>query len=293
MNIIIRIIALFILIGLNNVNHATGSEEVDSNSCRTLSKDWQDMQRMFPNKSLGEVLVQINQDQGAISIILGGAAGTPIEKSENIQDLVAVDVLPTIQPPLPVNYPAYPYVPKDITSDLIQVISQINPGGGTLGAAVNTEVALIGVVSFPAIVPLPNPYPYVSSGIIHTDLVKAIGQIDTIGGVNLGQAVTNVVNKIGITSTHIPTPVIPNPLLAPPFIFGPVPANRDSSGIIMNDLNTFNSMLNPAPSASVGLTYQALLDRLAILFRDGGVINVAAGTTLPSTLEEILTTLGV
>jgi hypothetical protein len=289
----IRIIALFILIGLNNVSHATGSEEVDSNSCRTLSKDWQDMQRMFPNKSLGEVLVQINQDQGAISIILGGAAGTPIEKSENIQDLVAVDVLPTIQPPLPVNYPAYPYVPKDITSDLIQVISQINPGGGTLGAAVNTEVALIGVVSLPAIVPLPIPYPYVSSGIIHTDLVKAIGQIDTIGGVNLGQAVTNVVNKIGITSTHIPTPVIPNPLLAPPFIFGPVPPNRDSSGIIMNDLNTFNSMLNPAPSASVGLTYQALLDRLAILFRDGGVINVAAGTTLPSTLEEILTTLGV
>ena len=103
------------------------------------------------------------------------------------------------------------------------MISQINPGAGTLGAAVNTEVALIGVVSLPATVPLPIPYPYVSSGVIHTDLAKAIGQIDTTGGVNLGQAITNGVNKIGISSTHTPTPVIPNPLFSPHSYLAPCP----------------------------------------------------------------------
>ena len=294
MKIIIKIMAVVFLSGLSWLTNATQSEETDSNSCRTTSKDWEDMQIVFPNKSLGQVLVEINQSQATISTILGGAAGTPIGKAAAIQILIAVQLLPTIQLPLPVNYPAYPYVPLDITSDLTQVISQINPGAGTLGAAVATEVALIGVVSLPATVPLPIPYPYVSSGIIHTDLVKAIGQIDTTGGVNLGQAITNGVNKIGISSTHTPTPVIPNPLFFHPFIFGPVPPNRVSSGIIKDDLDTFNSMLNAVPSPTVGLTYQALMDRLAVFFRDGGAPNViAAGTTLPPTLDGVLTALGI
>lgn len=343
MKIMIKIMAVVFLSGLSWLTNATQSEETDSNSCRTTSKDWKDMQIMFPNLSLGEVLVQINQSQANISTILGGAAGTPIGKAAAIQILIAVQLLPTIQLPLPVNYPAYPYVPLDITSDLTQVISQINPGAGTLGAAVATEVtfisvvslpptilvpipvssgiihtdliqlrdrinpgaltlgaavatevALIGVVSLPATVPLPIPYPYVSSGVIHTDLAKAIGQIDTTGGVNLGQAITNGVNKIDISSTHTPTPVIPNPLFVPPFIFGPVPPNRVSSGIIKDDLDTFNSMLDAAPSLTVGLTYQALMDRLAVFFRDGGAPNViAAGTTLPPTLDGVLTALGI
>lgn len=294
MKIIIKIMAVVFLSGLSCLTNATQSEETDSNSCRTTSKDWEDMQIVFRNKSLGQVLVEINQSQATISTILGGAAGTPIGKAAAIQILIAVQLLPRIQLPLPVNYPAYPYVPLDITSDLTQVIRQIDPGAGTLGAAVNTEVALIGVTSLPATVPLPIPYPYVSSGIIHTDLVKAIGQIDTTGGVNLGQAITNGVNKIGISSTHTPTPVIPNPLFFPPFIFGPVPPNRVSSGIIKDDLDTFNSMLNAGPSPTVGLTYQALMDRLAVFFRDGGAPNViAAGTTLPPTLDGVLTALGI
>lgn len=290
MKIIIKIMAVAFLFGLSWSTNAMQSEETDSNSCRTTSNAWKRMQIMFPYQSLDQVLIQINQSQATISTILGGAAGTPIGKAEDIQNLVAVQLLPTIQPPLPVNYPAYPYVPKDITSDLTQVVSQINPGAGTLGAAVTTEVALIGVTSLPATIPVPIP---VSSGIIHTDLVQAIGQIDTTGGVNMGQAITNVVNKIDINSTHPSTPVILNPLLFPQFIFGPVPPNRVSSGIVKDDLNTFNSMLNAVPSPTVGLTYQALLDRLAVLFKDGGVINVAPGTTLPPTLDGILTALGI
>jgi hypothetical protein len=88
--------------------------------------------------------------------------------------------------------------------------------------------------------------------------------------------------------------VIPNPLFVPPFIFGPVPPNRVSSGIIKNDLDTFNSMLNAIPSPTVGLTYQALMDRLADFFKDGGAPNViAAGTMLPPTLDGVLTALGI
>ena len=61
MKIIIKIMAVVFLSGLSWLTNATQSEETDSNSCRTTSKDWEDMQIMFPNLSLGEVLVQINQ----------------------------------------------------------------------------------------------------------------------------------------------------------------------------------------------------------------------------------------
>lgn len=290
-----KVIGLVVLIGLNWATYASQSERVDGNACRTTSKDWEDLDILFPGASLGEVIVQLNQNQDAISDILGGGAGTAIGQATDIQLRVAVNALPTIQPPLPVNYPVYPYVPLNISSDLSQAISQVNPTPLiTLGAAVNTEVILIGVPFLSPTFPPPIPYPYLSSGIIHTDLVKAIGQVDTTGGVSLGQAVTNTVNKVGIGSTHTPTPVIANPNPPPPFIFDIVPPNRDSSGIIMNDLNTFNSMLNANPSASIGLTYQALMDRFAIFFRDGGVPNViAAGTTIPPTLDGIMTALGI
>ncbi len=285
MNMVRKVIWLVALIGLNWPIYASQSERVDGNACRTTSKDWRDLDILFPGASLGEAIVQLNQNQGAISAILGGGAGTLIGQATDIQLRVAVNALPTIQLPLPVNYQVYPYVPLNISSDLSQAISQVNPTPLiTLGAAVNTEVILIGVPFLPPTVPLPIPYPYLSSGILHTDLVKAIGQVDTTGGVSLGQAVTNTVNKVGIASTHASA-------LPPLYV---MPANRTSSGIINTDLNTFNTLLSGAPLANVGATYQALIDRFALHFRNGGPLNViGADTPLPNTLDGIMTALGI
>jgi hypothetical protein len=387
-----RITLLIAIVGLNLPAYTTEREIIDRNACRTTSKDWDNLNILFPGSSLKEVIVGINtvigdidtahlptpqvstgsllgglslaiaqvdptpnitlgqainnvytllrvpvgpldlltvvqnintalgvaglndDTAGKVNFILnliggvdftvgstvllatlGGVAVTANAKAVAIQNLIAVNFLPTIQPPLPINYPTYPYVPLDIFSDLSQVISQINPGALTLGAAVSTQVTLIGVINLPPTFPIPIPYPYLSSGIFHTDLVKVIGQVDPTGGINGGQAVTNTVNKIGIDSTRPSKFLIPNPpTFIPPLIIGPVPANRVSSGIVKTDLDTFNFLLNAAPSASVGGTYQALMNRLEVFFNTGGTLNtIPPDTLLPGTLDEILTALGI
>lgn len=294
MHIIRKIIPLVVLFVLNWPIYATQSEGVDDNTCRTTSRDWVALNILFPGKSLGEALVQLGQDQSDISVILGGVAPTPIGKAQAIQALIAVNQLPTIQPPLPANYPAYPYVPLNVSSDLVQAISQLS-SAFTFGGGVNLVITLIGLPQLPPTIPLPIPYPYVTSGIIETDLTQAIGQVDITGGVSLGQAITNTNARLGLSSTHPSVPVIANPGVPPPdFIFDVQPPNRVSSGIIKQDIITFHTLLSPVPALSLGLTYQSLMDRFAVFFRDGGAPNViAAGTTLPGTLDEIMTALGI